>query len=242
VTNPVRIGDAELWLGDCREILPGLGKVDAVVTDPPYIGTMASAGGTTYSSAWADLINGAVFFADVLGRCKPRVETGGFVWWFCSWRSLISVQRGFIDAGMKIESLLVWDKEWIGPGGPNGLRPSYELVALSCLGGAGLPNRGLPDIWRHPASGAKPSGHPAEKPIGLLQAIVKETPAELVLDPFMGSGTTGVACARLGRRFIGIEIEPRYFDIACKRIEEAQRQGDMFVKRPPAPTQREIAL
>jgi site-specific DNA-methyltransferase (adenine-specific) len=69
--------------------------------------------------------------------------------------------------------------------------------------------------------------HPTEKPVQLMGAIIKWT-SGLVLDPFMGSGTTGVACMNLGRKFIGIEIEPKYFDIACERIENAQRQVRMF--------------
>ena len=74
--------------------------------------------------------------------------------------------------------------------------------------------------------------HPNEKPIDLLRHIVEKAPGETILDPFMGSGTTGVACARLGRKFIGIEIELKYFDIACRRIEQAQRQRDLFVHTP----------
>ena len=78
--------------------------------------------------------------------------------------------------------------------------------------------------------------HPTQKPIEVMAWCIQQLPASLhtILDPFMGSGTTGVACARLGRRFIGVEIEPRYFDIACRRIEEAQRQGDMFRPQPAA--------
>lgn len=77
-------------------------------------------------------------------------------------------------------------------------------------------------------------GHPCPFPIELVSPIIKASvpPNGSVLDPFMGSGTTGVACAKLGRKFIGIEIEPKYFDIACKRIEDAYRQGDLFIEPP----------
>ena len=141
--------------------------------------------------------------------------------------------KGVADAGASIESLLVWDKEWIGPGGPIGLRPSYELVALIPFKKFALPNRGLPDIWRHQWSSTKPNGHPAEKPESLLRELVRETPGRSVLDPFMGSGTTGVACRNLGRKFVGIEIEPKWFDIACKRIDQAQRQRQLFQPEKP---------
>jgi site-specific DNA-methyltransferase (adenine-specific) len=86
--------------------------------------------------------------------------------------------------------------------------------------------------------------HPTEKPVGIMQWCIEKTDAEVILDPFMGSGTTGVACARLGRRFIGCEIEEKYFDIACRRIEAAQRQADLFVRQPDldAAYQRQPAL
>ena len=78
----------------------------------------------------------------------------------------------------------------------------------------------------------EPTGHPTTKPLSLILQLLKRMPNGTVLDPFMGSGTTGVACAKSGRRFIGIEIEPSYFDIACRRIEEAYRQGDLFIEPP----------
>jgi DNA modification methylase len=85
--------------------------------------------------------------------------------------------------------------------------------------------------------------HPTQKPLALMKWCVDRLPsdAQSVLDPFMGSGTTGVACAKLGRKFIGIEIEPKYFDIACRRIEAAYKQPDMFIERP-APAKQEALL
>jgi site-specific DNA-methyltransferase (adenine-specific)/modification methylase len=87
--------------------------------------------------------------------------------------------------------------------------------------------------------------HPTQKPVGVMTWCIEQLPenCSTILDPFMGSGTTGVACARLGRRFIGIEIEPRYFDIACRRIEQAQRQRDLFVHAPAPehPVETQIA-
>jgi hypothetical protein len=156
-----------------------------------------------------------------------------------NWRTFIPLQKAAWDCDLKFESVLVWDKQWIGPGGSNGLRPSYELVALICANGGRLSNRGLPDIWQHPVSSHKPSGHPAEKPLSLIREIVKHTTASTILDPFMGSGTTGVACVELGRNFIGIEIDSKYFDIACQRITQAYAQGDLFIDKP-APQQTEI--
>jgi len=236
MTRIERIGDATLYLGDCRDILPTLGKVDAVVTDPPYMFSTASANGKL--NPWADLCNAAVWYSDIMAKAIDRLPlSGGFVWWFLNWRTIPTVQKAAFDCGRHIESLLVWDKDWIGPGGSRGLRPSYELVALLCTGDAALPNRGLPDIWKHPASSQKAHGHPAEKPIGLLTELVKQTPAETILDPFMGSGTTGAACVGEGRRFVGVEMDPRWFDIACRRIEAAYRQPRLFEDPSPKPVQ-----
>ena len=234
------IGDCTLYLGDCLEIMPELGKVDAVVMDPPYNFSTASSGNKL--QFWADAVNASYWFSEVLRQCAARLNGRGFIWQFLNWKTFIPVQKACWEAGMKFESLLVWDKQWIGPGGSVGLRPSYEMIALMACGDIALPNRGLPDIWRHQWSSARPNGHPAEKPDGLLCQIVKETPADTILDPFMGSGTTGVACAKLGRRFIGIELDESYFDIACRRVEEAYRQPDMFVERPPKAHQESLSF
>ena len=133
-----------------------------------------------------------------------------------------------------IESLLVWDKEWIGPGGMRGLRPSYEMVALFAGEDFSIEDRGLPDIRRAKWSSIKPHGHPAEKPEDLISWLVQIStkPGGVVVDPFMGSGTTGAAAVKVHRPFVGVEMDPEWFDIACRRIEEAQRQGDMFRDAP----------
>ena len=105
---------------------------------------------------------------------------------------------------------------------------------------------GAPRVFRNLWAGILRSSekgehfHPTQKPVALMEWCLQFVDAETILDPFMGSGTTGVACARLGRRFIGVEIEPRYFDMACRRIEEAQRQRDLFVDAPvPEPPEDE---
>jgi hypothetical protein len=84
--------------------------------------------------------------------------------------------------------------------------------------------------------------HPTQKPLEVMLRCLLELPpkADLILDPFMGSGTTGIAAVKLGRRFIGIEIEPKYFEVACRRIQEASRQPDLFIDRPPDPIQADF--
>jgi site-specific DNA-methyltransferase (adenine-specific) len=236
-----KIGDATLYCGDCLEILPTLGKVDAVVTDPPYNFSTTSSG--TKFDFISDAINAAYWFAAVLRAERALFDPrGGMIWQFLNWKTLTTVQKAAADAGLKIDSLLVWDKCWIGPGGNVGLRPSYELVALMAVGEGKLPNRGLPDIWRHPVSSQKPTGHPAEKPISLLREIVKETPGQIFLDPFLGSGTTGVAVAEAGKQFVGIELDERWFDIACSRIETAYFQPRLIEEPRVQTTPQELGL
>ena len=165
-------------------------------------------------------MNQAVFFAHVFRTFRACMVKDGAIWCFINWRGLPVLMKGATDAGCVIDSLLVWDKCWIGPGGSRGLRPSYELCALIPFGNFALPNRGLADIWRHQWSSTKPSGHPAEKPISLLFELVKQSPGPTILDPFMGSGTTLVAAKQLGRKAIGIEIEEKYCEIAAKRLAQ----------------------
>ena len=88
---------------------------------------------------------------------------------------------------------------------------------------------------------AKVREHPTQKPVPLMEWCIKKTSGDVVLDPFMGSGTTGVACVKLGRRFIGVECEPKFFDVACRRIEAAVKQPDFFVE-PPAPKPKQLDL
>ena len=205
-----------IYHGDCLEVLPSLAGVDLVLTDPPYNLSLASAGKMT---GWGDLMNGAFFYAHLLKEFERlTANRQGAAWVFNSWRGLPVLMKAAFEADWPIVSLLVWDKEWIGPGGQRGLRPSYELVALFCQSTFAITNRGLPDIWRCPFSSHKPNGHPAEKPVALVSRTVQESGGDSVLDPFMGSGTTLVAAQALGKQCVGIEIEPRYCEIAVTRL------------------------
>lgn len=208
--------------GQSLEIIPDMdeGTVDAVITDPPYGFGAASVSGTAVSkvSRFGDLLNQSYFFREIVSQSERVCSPNGCLWMFTNWRGLPVVMKGVVDAARHIESVLVWDKCWIGPGGPIGLRPSYEMTVLVPFGKFALPNRGLPDIWRSKWSSHKPNGHPSEKPIDLMHRLVNETPAQVVLDPFMGSGTTLLAAKQTGRRAIGIEIEEKYCEIAANRL------------------------
>ena len=202
------IGNAELYLGDCLEILPHLPKVDAVITDPPY------------GIGWKPRVN---------HQDQPwldtRVELSGIidVRRLCVWGG-----NYFTDVLPASESWLIWLKR---PAGFDDDPRTYSPCEMAWTNFGGKPR-----IKTHVWDGGKREGvpenrefsHPAQKPVEVMRWCVGLADAPLLADPFMGSGTTGVACMNLGRKFIGIEIEPKYFEIACERIENAQRQMRMF--------------
>jgi site-specific DNA-methyltransferase (adenine-specific) len=210
-----------IYHGDCREILPEMPSVRLVVTDPPYVFGIASTSQEGKAGGWGDLMNSAAWYALLLREFRRiTANDQGAAWMFNSWRSFPVLARASYEAQWPVESLLVWDKQWIGPGGHRGLRPSYELVALFAQQDFALADRGLPDIRRSQWSGFKPNGHPAEKPVDLLTWLISESGAGLVLDPFLGSGSTLVAAKALNLQAIGIEIEERYCEIAAKRLAQ----------------------
>ena len=207
--NPekVIIGNAELWHGDCREILPTLPKVDAVITDPPYginkDGQNKSSGKHGGRKAYeflnwdAERPDFTVFELILRGASKHVIWGGNY----------------FADMLPANGKWLVWDK------GQRINQSDGELAWTSKFGALRICTINRVELLTDGAS------HPTQKPVRLMEWSIGEIDAEgSVLDPFMCSGTTGVACMNLGRSFIGIEREPKYFDIACRRIEEAQRQ------------------
>lgn len=196
-------------------------SVDLIVTDPPYmLGTYSSNKGKI--DPWADWCNAAYWYAAWFSQGRRVLKDTGAMWTFMNWRSIVTFQRAACMSSWPIESMLVWDKEWIGPGGAKGLRPSYEMCALFCAPDFAIPNRGIPDIKRVKWSSKKPHGHPAEKPEALVRWLIEQSTVEgaVVLDLFMGSGTTAEACLRTGRNYIGFELNPEYHAIAMQRIED----------------------
>lgn len=210
-----------LYHGDCRELLPTLPDVSLVVTDPPYILGIASTGQEGKAGGWGDMMNSAYWYAAWLSECKRlTANKQGATWVFNSWRSFPILARAAYDARWAIQSLLVWDKGGLGPGGQQGLRPTYELAALFTHPQFALTNRSLPDVWQCPRVPPTLDGHPAAKPLSLLERIIKESSGDVILDPFSGSGSTLVAAKNLRKKAIGIEIEKRYCELAAKRLAQ----------------------
>jgi site-specific DNA-methyltransferase (adenine-specific) len=124
---------------------------------------------------------------------------------------------------------MVWDKQWIGPAGPQQLRPRYEVVIFAAMPDAKIDDRSEPDIYgcKWMAGNMKTTEHPAEKPVDLIRHLVRlvTKPGAVVLDPFSGSGTTGVACLAEGRRFVGIERESEWVRVGIERCTTEAKQG-----------------
>jgi DNA modification methylase len=237
------IGDAELWLGDCLEILPTLGKVDAVVTDPPYCSggfqetgkKQGSIGTRADDSIQLDNLSTTGYRALIRDVCASVGRADEFLI-FTDWKMWLWVVEGAETGGVKTRNMLVWDKKQMGMGMP--WRNQHELIYFGKRSPAEINSGRFGNVLPHSRTGN--IDHPTEKPVSLLCDLVENSNGEVILDPFMGSGTTGVACARLGRRFIGIEIEPKYFDIACKRIDAAYREPRLFQEPAPKPVQTNL--
>jgi len=222
VVEPVIIGNAELWLGDCRDILPTLGKVDAVVTDWPYgikaDSTMAKASGFKGGGMMAAKSH---YDATEWDNEPIDAELVALVRAAGRWNILFG--GNYYDCP-PASCWLIWDKE------VNGHFADCEMAWTN------LPKavRRIRHMWNGMLRKGQEErhGHPTQKPVEVMKWCIGHLPEpnNIILDPFMGSGTTGVAAVQMGRRFIGIEREERYFEIACKRIEDAQRQGDFFVE------------
>ena len=211
MSEAVIIGNATLYLADCREVLPALGRMDAVITDPPYGAGMYVSRPMNYQrmkgmtgSAWDnDRFEG---FDDVLAKAPIQIIWGGNYY-----ADVLPASRGW----------LVWHKPDAVPTMAN-----VELAWTSIDMNSRAFVKSVKSTSLEKDQGAQ---HPTQKPISLMQWCIEQAGMPMnVCDPFMGSGTTGVAALRMGRSFIGIERDPRYFAIACRRIEDAQRQEPLF--------------
>jgi len=263
---------ATLYLGNCLEILPSINAIDAVITSPPYnlggspwphLGHWKpgdspggkskwrngsdGSGGVTYAShgddlphseyvawqqeflrlAWGTLTDkGAIFY-----NHKPRV-IGGRLW--------LPLE---LNPDLPLRQIVIWARAGGMNFNPTAYVPTHEWLILLAKENFRLRSKsasGAGDVWYIPQQAT--DLHPAPFPVELAARAIETAGAQRVMDPFMGSGSTGVACAQYGREFIGIEIDQTYFDAACKRIQAAQRQGRMFEDTYPSPIVQERLL
>lgn len=267
------IGDCELILGDCLEVLPTLGLVDAVVTSPPY----------DEQRAYTDAFMGVDCLA-VLSALSGLLSEGGVIVWNVADGTKDGSETGssFRQAlhckalGLRIHDTMIFEKYQAFGGSSRAYLHAFEFMFVfsngtpktfnaimdkpnarpgrlesTARGGTRkdgtIPERKMrltPDVskrtnvWRY-AVGGGDTGHPAVMPLNMASDHVYSwtNTQDVVLDPFMGSGTTGVACVKLGRKFIGVEIDEGYFEIACRRIRDAYAQPDMLVEAARKPEQ-----
>lgn len=210
------IGEATLYLGDCMEVLPTLGKVDAVITDPPYGLAEKLCGGT-----WGKQFDGVSKDWDA----KPWTATpeflssaSTFIIWGGNYFNL-PPSRCWLIHDKTIRGMTFADAEMAWTNLDKNTRVFSYLVPRGFLG--------------------ESRDHPTQKPLQLMRWCIEQAGnPQTILDPFMGSGTTGVAAIQLGRKFTGIERERKYFEIACRRIEQAYKQRPLFeAEQPPKPVQ-----
>lgn len=245
------IGDATLYLGDALKILPTI-AADHVVSDPPYEDELhvaaadkriTRADGKQYKLH----TTGDLGFAGVNAQ---RAEIAGKVYQVSAgWAILFTLAEGvrawrddLQTAGAKWDTTCFWIKPDASPrfNGQGPARGAECFVTAWCGRGYRRWNAGgKRGIYTHCVNVGRQGEHPTEKPVPLMAEIVADftRPGEVICDPFMGSGTTGVACLKLGRKFIGIEQNERWFDLACRRIAEAHAQPRLFDEPPPKPVQ-----
>lgn len=219
MVESVVIGNAKLYLGDCLEILPHLPKVDACITDPPYGLNIAAQPfkhqrmNGAVKEKWDVSTPDSSLLDSVLSKAEKAILWGG----------------NYFDLPPS-RCWLVWHK----PDGPQ----SFSRIELAWTNMDKLAGYFQ---WTIAATNPERVGHPTQKPLALMKWCIEQAEnPQTILDPFMGSGTTGVAAIQLGRQFIGIEREPKYFDIACRRIEQAAKQGQLFEPVKQQPKQLEI--
>lgn len=222
MSEKVVIGDAVLYHGDSTDWLDPFPKVDAVMTDPPYGEVNRDDGGLR------KLDKGVADESSCLEIASIRRWQAETFYVFCGVSQISELRNNLTNDGYTVR-LGGWEKT--NPSPMNGDRlwlSGFEACVFGRSKGAVFNEFCKTAIWRGPSE--RETEHPTQKPLWLMTKLISAStkPGQLVADPFMGSGTTGVACANLGRKFIGIEIERKYFDIACERIDAAYAQGRLF--------------
>ena len=213
----------QLYNGDCLELMKNIpdGSVDLVLTDPPYgMDFQSHFRKEMYSKIGNDKV--LDWLESYVDECFRILKDNTAVYFFCSWHN-VDIFKQAIEKKFKIKNILIWEKNNTSMGDLKGsYAPKYEMVIFAHKGRKLLNGFRYADVIKANRTGNKV--HPTEKPVDLLELFIKNSSNEneVVFDGFMGSGSCGIACINTNRNFIGIELDKRYFDIAEKRINEAQ--------------------
>ena len=211
----------KLYQGDCLEVMDELirdgVKVDMILTDPPYgIDLTPQRENGKFKNTKVINDNNLCWLPKFVNQIYALTKNTAII--FCAWQNIdkfkIELEKKFI-----IKNILVWNKDWFGMG--NNYRPNYELILLCCKTNITTKSKNKSNILTYRRIPPQKLKHSCEKPVGLLEDLIYELTDEndIVLDSFMGSGSTGVACLNTNRKFIGIELDENYFNIACDRLE-----------------------
>ena len=230
----VEIGDATLYCGDCVEVLRTLPRVDAVITDPPY-GMNWNTDSTRFGGGNRNRGAGRQDWGNITGDAQPFDPAP-----WLQFDRVVLFGANHYAARLPVGTTLVWLKKADHLFGT--FLSDAEIAWMKGGYGVYCYRKQFPPPSRMAEAGGDVA-HPTQKPVGLMAWCMDRAGVEqgaVVLDPYMGSGSTGVAAIETGRKFIGIEREPRYFDIACERISRAQAQGTLFA--PAASLPEQVAL
>ena len=215
-----------LMQGDCLERMKEIesGSVDMILTDPPY-GMGFQSNRRVSSEKFKKIKNddNTDWLPSFLSECYRVMADDTSMYCFCSWHK-IDLFKQEVEKLFKIKNVIVWVKNNHGSGDLKGAyAPKYELVIYAHKGRSLFRNKRVADVMEFPKIHSSKLLHPTEKNTGMLEVFIRNNSDEgqIVLDPFMGSGTTGVAAKNLNRKFIGIEMDLDYFNIALDRIEKA---------------------
>jgi site-specific DNA-methyltransferase (adenine-specific) len=252
------IGDATLYLGDCLEVMESLEGVDALVTDPPYCSGAVSEASRTAAKGQGlrseNIARLGWFIGDNMGtaglvfllrsvafRALEILDPEGHMLFFCDWRMVPNLAPAIESSGARFQNLVVWDKENMGLG--MGFRAQHEMVLHFSAGAPKYHDLGTSNVIKAGRISASEREHQTQKPVSLLSRLIEvvAAPGALVLDPFMGSGSTGVACVETRRAFVGIERDDEHFSTACRRIEQAWKQRPLF-EAAPQPVAQQLGL
>lgn len=251
-----RIGGQRLILGDCLGVMAAIPEAHAVITDPPYssgartTAQLRGRGGMSRGENWADKplpndrlsVTGFTWLMRQVGLEAERILVpGGNLLAFIDWRQYPTLYGCIESCNLQIINMVVWDKQVFGMG--NGFRNQHELILHASAGTPRVFDRSVPNVIGSKRI-ASSDLHPTEKPVDLMQELVRvvSDTGETVLDPFMGSGTTLIACERMGRRGIGIELSEEHFLTACERVQAEFDAPNLFVTPTQAPATQQVLL
>ena len=220
----------ELWQGDCLELMKNIpdGSVDLVLTDTPYLCDYSRHDSKSrFSKKIANDENNSAnegMIERYLQECFRIMKDNTAIYCFCNYKKIDFFKQQIEKSGFNLKNIIIWDKQRNGMGDlSTTFGYSYEFIIFASKGQPKIRGKRISDVWQFARVKPKEQEHQNQKPIDLLKQAIEKSSNEnaVVFDGFMGSGSTGVACVNTNRRFIGIELDEGYFNIAQKRIEEA---------------------